>query len=95
MVAGRMRFIGMKMNHVEEQQELEELRVLGYDRNAIMAWAARRPVAVGNRRFKCARSVYKVKRVWEREAHLATETRTRGQLLRSELSEIGPVAVKV
>ena len=49
-----------------EQQELEELRVLGYDRNAIMAWAARRQVAVGNRRFKCARSVYKVKRVGKR-----------------------------
>ena len=94
MVAGRMRFIGMKMNHVEEQ-ELEELRDLGYDRNAIMAWAARRPVAVSNRLFECARSFYKVKRVWEREAHVAAETRTRGQLLRSELSEIGPVAVKV
>ena len=95
--AGRVPSLGLKMKQVEEQElaQLEELRDLGYNRNAIMAWAARRPVAVSNRLFECVRSFYKVKRVWEREAHLPAQKRTRGQLLRSELSKIGPVAVKV
>ena len=77
-----------------ELRELEGLRD-NYNRHAISAWAARRPVAVSNRLFTVARALYKVQRVWQREEALPPEKRTRGQLLRSELSKIGPVAVKV
>jgi len=77
-----------------DKEELEALRK-GYDREAIAKWGARRPVAVSNRLFAFVQSFFKVKKVWEQEESLPAEERTRGQLLRSELAKLGPVAVKV
>ena len=79
---------------IEDLKELEKLRGT-YNRNAISAWAARRPMAVSKSLFACARAYFKVKRAWRREESLPAEKRTRGQLLRSELSKLGPFAVKI
>ena len=78
----------------EEQEELEKLR-RGYDRDAIVKWGARRPVAISNRLFTFVQSFLKLKQVWEKEESLPAEQRTRGQILRDELAKLGPVAVKV
>jgi predicted unusual protein kinase regulating ubiquinone biosynthesis (AarF/ABC1/UbiB family) len=52
-------------------------------------------MAVSKCLFACARAYFKVKRAWRREESLPAEKRTRGQLLRSELSKLGPFAVKI
>jgi len=79
------------------EKELQELEILrrAYDRDAISAWGARRPVEISNRLFSCAQAFWKMKQVWQEQEGLPAEERTRGQLLRTELARLGPVAVKV
>ena len=66
-----------------------------YDRDKLVSFFSRRPIALINRGLTFARVYRKVKALWDAEEALAPGERTRGEVLRSELSRLGPVSVKL
>ena len=67
----------------------------GYDRRQLTSFFMKRPVALMGRAAKFARVYKKLQRVWLREEALPATERTRGDVLRTEISALGPVAVKL
>jgi hypothetical protein len=67
----------------------------GYDRSQLTSFFMKRPVALMGRAAKFARVYKKLQRVWLREEALPAAERTRGNVLRQEISALGPVAVKL
>ena len=76
------------------EAELEEL-VKGYDRGKIEAYGNRNSFAFAGRVAAWSSAFFSVSRVWEAEESLPPEERTRGERLRREITNLGPVAVKV
>ena len=72
----------------------EQLRG-GYDRDQLISFFLKRPVALANRFVVFASKYYELKRLQEREADLPAEQRTFGTRLREVIAELGPVAVKL
>ena len=78
----------------EVDASLEGLRS-GYSRDYVLDWGSRRPGAVTARIWACARALLRVRDLWVAEAALPPEERTCGVVLRAELSNLGPFAVKI
>ena len=67
-----------------------------YDRDATVAYFARRPTEMARRAYDFLQAFRRVKAVWEQGTDgQASGGRDRGAVLRSELSKLGPVSVKI
>ena len=83
-----------RFNRQAGEAELEEL-VKGYDRGKIVAYGKRNTFAFAGRIAAWTAAYLSVSRVWEVEEAMLPEERTRGERLRREITNLGPVAVKV
>ena len=78
----------------EEEEDVTEL-VKGYTREKLIAFGKRRPLAIAGRVAAFTAAFLKVRAVWEAQAELPDEERTRGDILRDEITRLGPVATKL
>ena len=66
--------------------------VATYDRDATVAYFAKRPAAMAGRAFDFLQAYRRVKSAWDQGDGAGAD---RGAVLRSELSALGPVSVKI
>lgn len=78
-----------------EEAQLVSMAATGYDRDRVSDYGNRRPLDSAKRVAAHLTAYFRVAAVWEAEADLPEEERTRGDLLRAEVAALGPVATKV
>jgi predicted unusual protein kinase regulating ubiquinone biosynthesis (AarF/ABC1/UbiB family) len=68
---------------------------MGFNRSELIRFFSRRPQVVAARLLRITRVLNRLQKEWERQEALPLEERTRGALVRKELSDLGPCFVKI
>lgn len=79
----------------EARERPYEVLRTAYQREKLANFFLRRPGALATRFFVFAQAYRRIRSNWEAEEALPPQKRTRGATLRSELTKLGPVAVKL
>jgi len=80
---------------VERFKEYAPIREMGFNRSNLISFFSKKPQVVAVRLAVVTRTLNLVKKEWEAQEGLPRHERTRGAILREELSGLGPCFVKI